>query len=212
MKKRMEPKISNCLDVIDISKIDFSNNLDNLLIKDKDINNDIRDIEFNGCKFINVNFMGKIERCDFIDCIFINCNFNSLDFSNRSIHRVSFRHCNLSGVNFIVSSIRDVIITDCKGDYGNISDSKVERLEIVLSLFRDSRFINNSFKDIIFDKVNFKGSEFLSSKLEGIDFSSCDISDISISSYDVKGMIVNDEQALMLISLLGIVVKSRYDY
>lgn len=212
MKKRVEPKVSNNFSEIDISKIDFSNNIDNLLIKDKDIDKDIRDIEFNGCKFINVNFMGKIEMCDFIDCIFINCSFNSLDFSNRSIHRVSFKHCNLSGSNFIVSSIRDVIIYDCKGDYVNISDSKIERLEIVLSLFKESRFINNSFKDIVFDKVNFKGSEFLSNKLEGIDFSSCNISEISISSYDVKGMIVNDEQALMLISLFGIVVKSKYDY
>lgn len=62
-------------------------------------------------------------------------------------------------------------------------------------------------EDINFEDTNFGSSEFLNTVLKGIDFSSCNISDIGVSPNDVKGIVVNVEQALMLISLLGIIVK-----
>ena len=40
-----------------------------------------------------------------------------------------------------------------------------------------------------------------------IDFSNCNINEIGVSSNDIKGIIVNSEQALMLITLFGIIVK-----
>ena len=44
-------------------------------------------------------------------------------------------------------------------------------------------------------------------KAENIDFSNCNINEIGVSSNDIKGVIVNSEQALMLISLFGIIIK-----
>jgi hypothetical protein len=47
----------------------------------------------------------------------------------------------------------------------------------------------------------------LNTSLKGLDFSNCIIDRIGVRGDDIRGMIVNDSQALMLISLFGIVVK-----
>ena len=86
----------------------------NRVIIDKNINEEItlKDIEFNECKFININFKNiKLTRVDLTDCIFINCDLSNTVFDFRSITRVQFRNCKLVGISFIDTSINDIEFT-----------------------------------------------------------------------------------------------------
>ena len=130
-----------------------------------------------------------------------------IDFSSKSIHRVCFKNCNLGSTNYIMSSVKDVLIDDCKCDYINFSDSKIDVLEVKNGLFREARFVSTTLKNVTFNGVNFRGCEFLNTFLKNIDFSSCDISDVRVDANDIKGMIVNESQALILVNLLGIIIK-----
>ena len=67
--------------------------------------------------------------------------------------------------------------------------------------------VSSSLENVIFKNSDFEKTEFLNTKLKGIDFSSCNINDISIGPNDIKGTIVSQEQALVLISLFGIIIK-----
>ena len=70
-----------------------------------------------------------------------------------------------------------------------------------------ARFIDIEGKDYYFDNCDFSKSEFFDISLNGVDFSNSIIDDIRINTKDVKGMIVNPNQGIMLLSLLGIEIK-----
>ena len=52
-----------------------------------------------------------------------------------------------------------------------------------------------------------KESEFHNTNLKGMDLSSSDIEGISLTMDHIRGVIVNEQQALRLVQLLGIIVK-----
>lgn len=168
----------------------------------------IENIELNGCRFVNVDFSSfPLKNVDLIDCIFEKCNLSGSDFSNRGMHRVKFDKCNMVGCSLISSSIKDVSILESKANYINFSSGKIVNFEIKNSVVKEGSFVSSSLTNIIFDEVDFEGCEFLNTKLENIDFSNCNINEIGVSSNDIKGVIVNEQQALMLITLFGIIVK-----
>ena len=120
MKKRVEPKL-----VKNIKENDWfnsnQNNFVDMFIHDRKLINDLEEVEINGCYFKNVDFSNiQVRNCDFIDCIFENCNLIGCDFSNKSIHRVCFRYCNLGSTDYIMSSVKDVLIDDKRfEEWGN---------------------------------------------------------------------------------------------
>ena len=93
----------------------------------------------------------------------------------------------------------------CK--YINVSDSKCENL-----LIKDTNLTNGVFRNLKIKNWNlidsdFTSSEFFKTKLSGVDFSECIIVGISVDFDSIKGMIVNEEEALALSTLLGIKIK-----
>lgn len=206
--KIIKPKLSKYITEKDFCYEDSRGDCYDLWIKNYNLEFDIENIEFNGCRFEKVDFSTKkVRNIDFIDCVFDSCNLAGIDFSNRSIHRCSFIHCNLTGCDFIQSGIQDVSIIDSKCDYINFSSSQIKHFLIQDCVFRKGRVVDVSFLNVIFKNVDFEETEFLHTKLNEIDFSNCNINDIKVVSNDVRGIIVNQEQALMLVSLLGIIIK-----
>lgn len=206
--KIVSPKISKYLEEVKLDSAMINNDLVDIKITDQDIDFKIENIEFNGCYFINVDFSKyPLKNISLIDCIFEKCNLSGSDFSDIGIHRVRFDRCNMVGGDFISSSLVDVSILDSKCNYINFSDSKLKHFEIEASIIKEGRFVSSNFDDISFKDNDFEATEFLNTKLKGIDFSSCNINDIGVSPNDIRGVIVNDEQALMLISLFGIIIK-----
>lgn len=206
--KIVKPKLKKILNNVEITYDMLKDDLVDLEVINKTIDFKIEDISFDGCKFINVDFSTySLKNVDLIDCVFENCNLSGSDFSNKSIIRCSFIDCNLVGSNFINSGIIDVSILNSKCDYVNFSDCKMKHFLLKNNSVKEGRLVSSNLEDVYFDNVNFYGCEFLNTKLSGIDFSNSDINNIGVTANDIKGIIVNTEQALMLINLFGIVVK-----
>lgn len=206
--KLINPKISNYLESVLLDKFMIHEDLVDLLICDQIIDFSIEDIEFNGCKFINVDFSKyPLKNVCFLDCIFEKCNLSGSSFIGKGINRTKFDRCNMVGCDFISCNFNDAVILNTKCDYINFSDSKMKHFIIQDTVVKDGRFVSVKFNDINFNNVDFSNSEFLNTKLQGIDFSNCNINNISVSSNDIKGIIVNETQAIMLVSLLGIIIK-----
>ena len=206
--KIVSPKISKYLEEVKLDSAMINNDLVDIKITDQDIDFKIENIEFNGCYFINVDFSKyPLKNISLIDCIFEKCNLSGSDFSDIGIHRVRFDRCNMVGCDFISSSLSNVSILETKGNYINFSNSKISHFEIVNSVVKEGRFVACSLEDVSFEEIDFERTEFLNTKLKGLDFCSCNINDIGVSPNDIRGVNVNDEQALMLISLFGIIIK-----
>lgn len=201
-------KIIKNLEEIELNQNMVGNDFIDLLIKNQSITFQIEGIEFNGCKFINVDFSKyPLKNISFIDCIFEKCNLYGSSFIEKGINRTKFDRCNMVGCDFISCNFNDVIILNSKCDYINFSDSKMKHFMIQDTVVKEGRFVSVKLNDINFNNVDFSNCEFLNTKLKGIDFSNCDINNISVSSNDIKGIIVNETQAIMLVSLLGIIIK-----
>ena len=55
--------------------------------------------------------------------------------------------------------------------------------------------------------VDFEGTEFYSTSLAGLDLTKSNISGILVEPDMIRGVIVNNDQAIDFINLLGIVIK-----
>ena len=72
---------------------------------------------------------------------------------------------------------------------------------------RNSNFQENKIKNLVFKNVDLTQAQFFKTSLNGIDFSDSIIDGIIISISDIKGAIINQFQAIDLISLLDVKVK-----
>lgn len=206
--KIVKPKLSKYIEELVLYEESTYNDLVDIFVTDQEIDFKIEGIEFNGCKFVNVDFSKfPLKRVDLIDCIFERCNLSGSSFNDRGIHRVCFDRCNLVGCDFIGSSLSDISILESKCNYVNFSNSTIKGFLIKESNLKEGRIVDTKFSNVEFDNVDFSGVEFLNTKLAGLDFSNCNIDDMGVNVNDIRGVTVNNEQALMLISLLGIVVK-----
>ena len=75
------------------------------------------------------------------------------------------------------------------------------------SNFSNASFIQCEYQKTVYDSCDLKESEFHNTNLKGMDLSSSDIEGISLTMDHIRGVIVNEQQALRLVQLLGIIVK-----
>jgi uncharacterized protein YjbI with pentapeptide repeats len=184
----------------------INSDVDNVLIKDRDINRIVENVIFDGCRLEKVSF-NELNDCEMIDCILDKCDLSNSNFLNKGFHRVVFRNCNLVGVSFINCSFNNVIMENCKGDYINISNCKIRNMSISSCCLRDGSFKSNDWNNFIDSSNNWSRGEFLDNNLLGVDFSSSIIDEVKIDFKSVKGISVNLEQGLMLVSMLGVKIK-----
>ena len=151
--KIVKPKISKYLTEVKLTKELVSEDLFDVQVNFHDVDFEIEGIEFNGCKFVGVDFsIIPLKNIDLIYCVFDKCNLAGCNFNNKGIHRVIFEKWNMVGCDFIISSLNDVSILDSKCNYINFSDSKIRHLEIRNSILKEGRFVGCDFENILFDK------------------------------------------------------------
>lgn len=176
--------------------------IDNESIK-LDKNVEVKVCKFNGVVFDEVS----IKFGNFEDVEFINCDLSNVSFMDSSFFRVKFENCKLFGTNFVDSDFDNVIIKDCMCNLINIAGLKIQNTKIINSNFRESRIMSCTLKNMIIEDVNFNYSEIINSMLKDIDLSSSNIDGIKTDLNSIKGAIINFQQSIDLIGLLGVKIK-----
>ncbi len=165
-------------------------------------------IKVNSTRFDKIIFdKSIIKNSNLDDVIFINCDLSNLTFMNTLFYRVKFINCKLFGTNFIDSSFNDVQIIDSNCTYINIAGSKINSMLITSSNFSESTLIDSKIKTIILDNVNFKMSEIQNTSLNNIDISKSNIGGLKTDLYSLKGAVIDINQSMDLIGLLGVKIK-----
>ena len=167
-----------------------------------------KNVEIKRCKFdaiifneVNIKF-GTLESIEFV-----NCDLSNLSFIDTHISIVHFKNCKLFGTNFIDTTLNNVIIEDCMCNMINIIGCKIHNSKMICSNFKSSNIENSELKKLLLDRVNFSNSIFISTALKGIDLSNSNIEDINIDLKCIKGAIINLEQTMDLIGLIGVKIK-----
>lgn len=66
-----------------------------------------------------------------------------------------------------------------------------------------------SFKNSIFKKNDFSLCDFSHTSLKNIDFTTCNIDGLILFQDDLKGVILNQNQALDFVKLLGVIISNK---
>ena len=103
----------------------------------------------------------------------------------------------------------DSYVHVCK--YINMSDN-----DIIKSVFEDCSFEESIIKNcklnkVIFNSINFNLSNIYNTKLKDIDLSSCNLRNIYSDLNSIKGSIIEPYQAMDLIPLLEVKIRSKYE-
>jgi uncharacterized protein YjbI with pentapeptide repeats len=73
---------------------------------------------------------------------------------------------------------------------------------------REASFDGSDLSGVVFDHCDLSGADFRNAKLKGADIRSSTITDLKVTGRDLAGLIVDPSQALQLIQLFGVVVRS----
>ena len=140
-------------------------------------------------------------------CRFDHCEFENTHFLKCSLYRVQFINCRCMGIEISDSLLDNTLFDSCNNAYSNYGMSSFKKVRYENTNLENSGFIQCTFKDIEFKNVQLDDSDFFNTNLNKVDFSTCQINNIGVSENMLKGIIINTQQAMTFLKLLGIVVK-----
>lgn len=155
------------------------------------------------CSFIHCNF----KRGHFSDIVFQDCDLSNMILTGSAFTRVEFRGCKLTGTNLMDVNLYQVLFTDCRGEYVNLSVSKQRDVFYQNSLLRGAALNDCLFSNVSFSRCNLMEAEFYQTSLKGIDFTDSEITGTRVNQLpfnEWKGATVTTLQAVELAKLLGI--------
>lgn len=167
----------------------------------------IRSISFDSCLFEECTFTENVEKCVFINTKFKKCDFSNIMIVETGIHSCLFNLCRMIGTNICDSKLAYSDFLENNMRYISLSETALDNTIIKDSMLADGSMDKLDLKDIEFDNNDFSKMEIRNTFMKGVDLSSSKIEELRISPECIYGMIVNQIQAIELISILGIVIK-----
>ncbi|MCU0382350.1 MAG: pentapeptide repeat-containing protein [Chitinophagaceae bacterium] len=112
-------------------------------------------------------------------CRFSHCNMEGSDFAGFHFIDCRFEHCNLGNVKLAGTSLRNVLIVECKM-IGVAFDQCHE-------VFFDVQFERSVLDLSVFHRRKMAGKKFHDCSLKEVDFSEADLSGASFEGSDLQG-------------------------
>lgn len=139
--------------------------------------------------------------------IFEKCDFSNLEWIGGSFHQVVFHQCKLTGTNFAESYLRDCTFTDYIASMASFSSTNLKAVSFDHCQLEDSEFYEVTWKNLFLSDNQLTGSNWFRTSLKGLDFTTNFFTAIALSQDYLAGLIVNQEQALVIAQALGLQIK-----
>jgi len=112
---------------------------------------------------------------DAIDARIENADFSNRRFLRSSIRRIELHLCRLTGIELAEATWNDVVVTDCRVDFGGFRNAKLRRV-----VFRDCRleeadFAAATLTDVVFERCELRRASFAACRIERVDLSGCNL-------------------------------------
>lgn len=197
----LEP--SNLEDADSINDTLVSNKLFTGVIFKEELHN----ISFDNCVFEGCKFLASLDKCVFFNVRFTKCDFSNIIIMFSGIHSSLFASCNMIGTNICDSKIKKCELKDNNMRYITMSSVDLNNSKLIENNMVDGRLDQVMISEVELVKNDFSRMEIIGSPMKGVDVTSSKIDELRIAPEMVKGMIVNEVQAIELVSILGIVIK-----
>lgn len=148
----------------------------------------------------------RLEQWECQHVVFEQCDFSNLECYGASFHRVVFKQCKLTGTNFADSYFRDCTFIDCTANFSSFSNTNIRTMLIDHCQCNDSEFTEVDWKHLTLKENQLNNSNWFHTKLASLDFRSNRFEKIALSMAQLKGLVVDQEQALIIAAGLGLVI------
>lgn len=158
-----------------------------------------------GCQLDNVRLhKARFDRFECSNVVFNHCDLSNIEWFGASLHQVVFNNCKLTGANFADSYLRDCQFTDCIGEFSSFSNGNFKVVH-----FENCRLSQSEFNELTWQHVQFRNcdlddSNWFFTKLKGLDLRGNYFEKIALSQELVRGLIVNQQQAVVIAAGLGL--------
>lgn len=155
-------------------------------------------------------FTGKLDQTEWLDCTFQEMNLANLSWTAGVLYRCAFQACNLLGTNFLGSTWKQTTLTDCRGDYLNLSGARLTKCQMTTSSLHEAYFRDVAFvQGFVADGCDLEGASFWESPLAGVDLSTSTFDQLEVDAQpaSLKGLTLNAYQAASILGLFGVHIK-----
>ncbi len=110
---------------------------------------------------------------DVIDARIENADFSNARFLRSSIRRVELHLCRLTGVELAEATWNDVVLTDCRVDFGGFRHAKLTRVAFRDCRLEEADFAAAKLTDVVFERCELPRASFAGCRVERVDISGC---------------------------------------
>ena len=110
---------------------------------------------------------------DAIDARIENADFSNQRFLRSSIRRIELHLCRLTGVELAEATWNDVVLTECRADFGGFRHAKLTRVAFRDCRLEEADFAGAMLTDVVFDRCELRRASFAGSRIERVELSGC---------------------------------------
>jgi uncharacterized protein YjbI with pentapeptide repeats len=143
------------------------------------------------------------------DCQIERCDLTAAGCESARLRRVELLGCRLAGTDFSQARFEDVLFKDCKADGGIFLSADFKAARFENCILCGASFSGADLSGVVFSQCDLSQADLRGARLDGADLSTALIAGMQVGSQDLHGAIIAWEQAVQVVSLLGIVVKEE---
>lgn len=143
------------------------------------------------------------------DCRFDTTDFASCALEKAYVRRAEFVGCRLVGLQIGNADLADVRFVRCNARLLRCWESTAKSLRFEHCALQEASFDGSDLSGAVFAHCDLSGADFRNARLKGADLRGSTIAGIKLNSRDIAGAIIDPGQALELIQLFGVVVRSE---
>lgn len=153
----------------------------------------------------------RLARLDLRDCEISEVDFSNSDFERGILTRARFDNSKLLGLNGRLTHFRDVVFRGCNLNLADFGKARFQQVRFEDCQLKDLQLSGASFKQVQFKNCDLSGLDLSDVTHQHLDLRGSRIDGFRATPAELKGLILDPEQVLGVIHLLGVIVLEAED-
>jgi uncharacterized protein YjbI with pentapeptide repeats len=116
---------------------------------------------------------------DAVDARIENADFSNQRFLRSSIRRLELHLCRLTGVELAEATWNDVVLSDCRVDFGGFRHGRLTRVAFRDCRLEEADFSGAALTDVVFEGCDLRRASFAACRIERVELSGCTLTELA---------------------------------
>ena len=142
-----------------------------------------------------------------IDVRFDACALLNADWEKMHFQRVEYLNSRLTGLRLIEARLENTVVYRCQADFALFWSARFRDVRFEECQMQETSFAGADLTGTIFRNCDLSRADMLGAVMTGVDLRGSNLSGMQIGVKELKGVIIEPQQAIDLITLLGVIVR-----